>query len=212
VQRIQRELIAIFEHWGVPQRIRVDNGRPFGDPQLELVPPLALWLIGLGIPVIWNRPATPQDNAKVERCQGVMGRWTELAKCANLIELKERLHRQADFYNYHFPIRRRGGQKRIELYPGLAHTGQEWDPKAFKLSRVLEFLAQGYWERKVSTNGQISIYAQRLFVGLKYKHQKISIKLDPDTNEWRVFDATGDLIKTHPTPFSEKSIWKLKFS
>lgn len=212
MRHIQAELIAIFERWGVPRRIRVDNGRPFGDPKQELVPPLALWLIGLGIPVIWNEPGRPQQNAKVERCQGVMGRWTELSQCANVEELKERLHRQADFYNYDFPIRRRAGRKRIELCPDLAHTGRDWNPAAFQLDRVLAFLAQGYWERNVSANGQVSIYGQRLSVGVKYKHQKVSTKLDPTENQWRFFDLSGASIKCHPTPFNAESIWNLDFS
>jgi transposase InsO family protein len=205
-------LITIFARWGVPKRIRVDNGRPFGDPRLELVPPLALWLIGLGIPVIWNDPGRPQQNAKVERCQGVMGRWTGLSQCANVEELQERLHRQAHFYNYHFPIRRRNRQKRIELYPELAHTGRPWNPATFELDNVLAFLAEGNWERKVSANGQVSIYGQRLVVGMKYKHQKVSIKLDPAENKWQFFDHSGQCLKTHPTPFSVESIWKLDFS
>jgi hypothetical protein len=56
----------VFKTFGVPSWIKVDNGRPLGDPQLEIIPPLALWLLCLGIKVIWNRPATPQDNAKVK--------------------------------------------------------------------------------------------------------------------------------------------------
>lgn len=88
---MQGELITIFKNHGAPDWIKVDNGRPFGDPKLELIPPLALWLIGLGIKVIWNRPATPQDNAKVERSQGVMGRWTEYTKCKDTFELQDRL-------------------------------------------------------------------------------------------------------------------------
>ena len=84
LHEIQRALIVIFKSHGIPDWIKVDNGRPFGDPQMELIPPLALWLIGLGIQVIWNRPGTPQDNAKVERSQGVMARWTEYAKSKNI--------------------------------------------------------------------------------------------------------------------------------
>ena len=210
--QIQQELITVFKNHGVPCWIKVDNGRPFGDPQLELIPPLALWLIGLGIKVIWNRPATPQDNAKVERSQGVMGRWTEYSKCNDTFELQLRLWKEAEFHNYHFPIRRLNNQSRHQTFPGLAHTGENWNPADFKINRVLIFLAKGNWERKVSTVGQVTIYAQRLSIGVAYKHQKVSIKLNPRKNMWNIFDANGNLIKEILTPFSEENIWKLDFS
>ena len=38
---------------------------------------LALWLIGLGIEVIWNPPRCPQANGVVERSQGTGKRWAE---------------------------------------------------------------------------------------------------------------------------------------
>jgi len=212
IRMIQSELITIFKNRGVPNWIRVDNGRPFGDPQLELIPPLALWLIGLGINVIWNRPATPQDNAKVERSQGVLGRWTEYSELENTTELQLRLWKEAEFHNFHFPIRRKRKQTRIQLFPKLMHTGKNWNPADFKLNRALIFLAKGNWERKVSSNGQISIYGQRFSIGIQFKHQKVSMKLNPKKNVWNIFDANGTLIKIQPSPFSERSIWNLDFS
>ncbi len=212
VRKIQQELISIFKNRGIPRWIKVDNGRPFGDPRLDLIPPLALWLIGLGIKLIWNRPATPQDNGVVERSQGVMGNWTEMAKCKDIHQFQFRLWKQADFHNLYFPIRRKGNKTRIELFPKLLHTPRHWNPKDFKLKRVLIFLAKAQWERKVSTNGQIRIYGQRFSVGMQYKHQKVSLKLDPRKNLWNTFDASGNLIKKQPSPFSDKSIWNLDFS
>lgn len=212
VRSIQQELISIFKLKGIPTWIKVDNGRPLGDPKLELIPPLALWLIGLGIKVIWNRPATPQDNAVVERSQGVMGNWTEYSTCKDTFELQLRLWKEAEFHNLHFPIRRKGNKTRIELFPQLLHTGTPWNPANFKLNRVLLFLAKGHWERKVSSLGQIAIYGQRFSVGIQYKQQKVSIKLNPQKNQWNIFNDKGELIRMQHSPFSVESIWKLDFS
>lgn len=101
--------------------------------------------------MIWNPPASPQENDKVERSQGVMGRWTEYNKCNNTFDLQLRLWKEANFHNYHFPIRRLGKKTRCQLFPTLAHTGREWNPAGFKLKRILIFLAKASWERKVST-------------------------------------------------------------
>lgn len=204
--------MTVFKIWGIPKWIKVDNGRPLGDPQLELIPPLALWLIALGIVVIWNRPKTPQDNAKVERGQGVLAKWTEFEKCQDTFALQVRLWEEAQFYNYHFPIRRLKHKKRIEVFPQLGFTGKCWNPADFDIQRALNFLAKGTWERKVSVNGQFSHYGNRFNVGTTYKHQRISIKLSPKDNQWKVYDEKAEFIKEFPTNFSIKTIWNLDFS
>ncbi|MEO1212196.1 MAG: hypothetical protein AAFY45_01640 [Bacteroidota bacterium] len=212
LEDIQQALIKIFVKWGLPKWIKVDNGRPFGDPQLELIPPLALWLISLGIQVIWNRPRTPQDNAKVERSQGIMANWTELSKCQNTEHLRSRLHREAYFHNYHFPIRRWKNKKKIERFPELAFTGKSYEPENFDMQRALDFLAQASWQRTVSKNGQVNLYGKRYNLGTMRKHQIISIKLDPNLNQWVFFDTQGEPIKQYNTNFSKQSITNLDFS
>ena len=62
---IRDELIKTFHTWGKPQSVRLDNGRPLGDPQRKSFPTLGLWLTALGIEVIYNRPRRPTDNASV---------------------------------------------------------------------------------------------------------------------------------------------------
>ena len=71
-----------FTRWGLPEAVRVDNGYPWGSPR-DLPTELALWLIGLGVAVIWNPPAQPRKNPKVERCQGVAAAWAEPQACAD---------------------------------------------------------------------------------------------------------------------------------
>ena len=203
VRALQAELINIFKNWGVPEWIKVDNGRPFGDPQRKNVPLLALWLIGLDIQVIWNHARTPQQNAKVERSQGVLGNWTEYRKCRNDWELQLRLWKEADFHNHHFPISRKKHKKRIELFPTLHYTGKDWNPKDFQLQRVLNFLAKGSWQRKASKIGQISIQNKRYSVGIAYKEQEINFKLCAIQNHWLFFDSKGNLIKSMPTRISK---------
>lgn len=209
---LQASLISIFKTWGIPRWIKVDNGRPFGDPTLELVPPLSLWLIGLGIKVIWNTPRRPQQNAKVERCQGVLSRWTEFQKCQDSFELQIRLWQQARFYNYNFPIRKLGRKCRKKVFPSLEFTGQKWNPKNLKLHRILAFLSSGNWVRTASKVGQIMIYNHKFSIGMKYKHQQVSIRLCAKNNCWEVYDSCAQLIRSVPTRFSTQSIWRLNFS
>lgn len=145
----------------------------------------------------------------VERCQGVLGKWTEFHKCGDTRHLQGRLDQEGEFYNYHFPIRRLKGRKRIEVFPRLAFTGRSYRPGAFRLQRALDFLAQGNWNRKVSSGGQVRIYDHRFSVGLPYKHQHVNISICPKQNAWQVFNATGNLIKQVPTRFSKQSLCRL---
>src|SRR5438067_1877559 len=57
---VQGVLREVFGTWGLPGRLRVDNGAPWGGWN-DLPTDLALWLIGLGVDLTWNPPARPQD-------------------------------------------------------------------------------------------------------------------------------------------------------
>src|ERR1700730_4566899 len=79
---IQAMFRKVFVRWGLPDRVRVDNGYPWGTPR-DLPSELALWLIGLGIEPIWIPPAQPTHNPKVERCNGLTQQWGELPTCTD---------------------------------------------------------------------------------------------------------------------------------
>ena len=65
-KQVRQKLIELFQQWGMPLSIRVDNGMPLGDPQRKSIPELSLWILAKNIEVIFNRPRQPTDNAKVE--------------------------------------------------------------------------------------------------------------------------------------------------
>src|SRR3954471_11276520 len=111
VSEIQQMIQQSFEQWGLPAHIRVDNGKPFGDPQRCSIPELALWLTGSGIEVRWNRPRTPKDNAKLERMQATTSR--------NCTELQAKLDRAAIVQRERYQLRRVGPKSSKELYPEL---------------------------------------------------------------------------------------------
>jgi len=129
-RQLQQSLCRCFEQWGLPKSIKVDNGQPFGDPQRCSVPVLGLWLIGLGIQVIWNRPATPKDNAKVERMQATSSRWVEIEQCVSCTELQSRLDKAARVQTEQYPLRRMSNKSRKELYPALYSNSRTWSSTA----------------------------------------------------------------------------------
>lgn len=194
---VQAALRQAFEQWGMPHRIRVDNGQPWGGGG-DLPKPLSLWLTGLGIDVIWNRPYRPQDNGMVERAHGTTKHWVEPKTCASLDELQKRLQRAHFLQRERYPYRAK--QTRLEYYPRLKHSGRVYSrhPENWQLERVDTLLAKGLWIRRTDCDGKISIYGRNYSVGRRHARQEICVKFEPQSRHWLAFDAQGNCLRSMP--------------
>ncbi len=110
-----------FARWGLPAQLRVDNGAPWGGWN-DVPPDLALWLLGLDVAVVWNRPRQSQGNAVIERAHGVGQRWVELATGRSPAELQARLDWATTLQRERYPAI--AGQSRLAAYPALAGGGR----------------------------------------------------------------------------------------
>lgn len=71
VSAVRRYSEELFRQYGLPEKIRSDNGPPFGaDNALGGLTRLSAWWTSLGIEVDFSRPATPSDNGAHERLHG----------------------------------------------------------------------------------------------------------------------------------------------
>ncbi|HLG22623.1 MAG TPA: IS481 family transposase [Candidatus Manganitrophaceae bacterium] len=66
-ETVQTALTHIFLRYGLPDRMTMDNGAPWGDSGDQPYTWLTLWLIRLGIRVSHSRPYHPQTQGKDER-------------------------------------------------------------------------------------------------------------------------------------------------
>jgi hypothetical protein len=66
---VQAALTETFQRYGLPWRMNMDNGSPWGSPAGDSrgLSKLSLWLVRLGIQVTFSAPAHPQTNGKDER-------------------------------------------------------------------------------------------------------------------------------------------------
>lgn len=210
---VQSALLSIFKRYGKPEYFKVDNGLPLGDPSLETLPVMNLWLQGMGIKVILNPPGRPQKNGTVERSQGTLSRWTEYRKCNNTKELQKRLKEEIYFCNHQWPNRKRKGKTLVQVYPNFTFTGRKWDAEDFNLNLALDALSDFTWKRIVSKKGQVKMLGHRFSLGnMEYKHKTVSIKINVLTNQWNVFDDKGNLVCIKPTRYSKDSLWNLDLS
>ena len=145
---------------GLPKCIKADNGAPLGDPQRRSVPVLALWLTGLGIDMVWSRPRSPGDTAKVERMQATTGRWVELEKCTTAQLLQQKLDAAAVIQRESYPVKRLGAQSRKQAYPQLWANSRIYSPASFELQRVYQSLSGIDFVRRANNSGPFNFFNQ----------------------------------------------------
>jgi transposase InsO family protein len=66
-ETVQQQLTATFRRYGLPERMLMDNGSPWGNDFAHQYTPLTVWLLRLGIGVSHSRPYHPQTQGKDER-------------------------------------------------------------------------------------------------------------------------------------------------
>src|SRR3954447_8230018 len=165
-----------FQRWGLPDRVRVDNGHPWGSRN-DLPRELALWLIGLGVAVIWNRPRCPRMNGVVERSQGVAQQWVEPTTQVDPAELQARLDWAIRIQREVYPAV--GGQSRLVAFPGLQAPRRAYridqEEQMWKLECVDAYLEPAVWPRTVNQSGQISLYHWNYTVGRQWRGQEVNV-------------------------------------
>lgn len=185
--------------WGRPERLRMDNGMPWGT-QSKLPSTLGLWLVGLGIDLIYGRPARSTDNAVVERSHGVLNQWVEPQRCAHFQDCQTRLAWAVQTQRERYRLA--NGQTRQQAYPGLYTNLRGYDPQrdsaVWSLDRVRQYLSGFCFRRKVESNGRITLFANSYSAGRAYARQYIEVQFDELTDHWVMRDEFGAEIRRHP--------------
>lgn len=179
--------------------MRMDNGDPWGSHS-QLPSAFGLWLVGLGIEVVYGRPGRATDNGVVERDQGVLAQWVEPHQCADVQACQRQLnwasHTQRE--RYRLP----GHLTRAAAYPQLYHNRRRYSPDSdaqqWRLGRVAHYLAQFVFQRKVEANGRISLFSNTYSIGRAYARQIVEVRLDAARREWVFSDDSHQSIRRHP--------------
>jgi hypothetical protein len=212
VGHVQRALRALFSRWGRPEAIRVDNGSPWGSWS-DLPPPLALWLIGLGVGVMWNPPRRPQHNGVVERSQGVGQAWAEPDRCRDVAQLQARLDEEDRVQREEYPHEL--GRPRVAVYPGLVHSGRRysraWEQREWSWARVVEHLGGYVVARRVDGSGKVGLYGGKLYVGVVHARTGVAVQFDAAAAHWVVSGVGGVEVCRRPLDqFSAESLRDLE--
>ena len=187
------------------------------EPHRKSISEIALWLEGLGITVIFNRPRRPTDNAKVERIQQTSANWIEIDKITNIQHLKKVLSIVSNRHLNTYKVHRLGNRTRADVFPKIHKNDRKYEAVILKYTLAYQRLEKclhrnlgGTFSRKTSSIGLFSIYGQVYYLGKNYPKQIVTLKFDSENIQWIVNDDKGNLIKNIPAKnFTKENLLNL---
>lgn len=93
----------IFKEFGLPERIRTDNGVPFATVSLARLSTLSAWWVRLGILPELIEPGKPQQNGRHERMHRTLKAETTRPPAANLTAQQRKFNRFREEFNQERP-------------------------------------------------------------------------------------------------------------
>jgi len=101
---VQAALTTTFRRYGLPERMLMDNGPPWGGESPHTLSALVLWLIRLGIRISHSHPYHPQTQGKEERFHRTLKAEVLRDRCfASLSACQQDFDRWREVYNRERP-------------------------------------------------------------------------------------------------------------
>lgn len=173
-ETVQRELVATFRRYGLPQKILCDNGPPWGVPQcMGRHTRLSVWLLRLGVVVCHGRPAHPQTQGKEERFHRTLN-----AELLSRRELRSIAHAQREFDAW----REVYNLERPNEALGLAVPATRYTPSQREYSEQLPRLefSPGDIVRNVRHDGAFWFKNNTWFIGEAFAHERVGVRIAHD--------------------------------
>lgn len=168
----------LFREYGLPERIRTDNGVPFASLGVGNLSRLSVWWIRLGIRPERIEPGQPQQNGRHERMHRTLKRSLDIPLAADLPTQQ----RQLDDFRRHYNDQR--------PHEGLAQRppAQCYAPSPRPYPRRLPGLEYPsyFHSGRVSRNGVVYWRALRIYIGYLLAGEWIGIEAIGD-GVWDVY-------------------------
>jgi transposase InsO family protein len=157
-ETVQDVLTQVFTRYGLPWRMTMDNGSPWGDDGLVLLTRLTAWLIRLGIGVSHSRPYHPQTQGKDERLHR-----TIRDELTNHVAFLDGSHLQRDFDTFQHRYNYRRPHEALHM----ERPADRYRPSSRSMPKKLLPLTygEGVTTRCVDTTGKIAFRGHSLRVG-----------------------------------------------
>lgn len=166
---VKSQLTAIFEQYGLPDCLLMDNGSPWGDDRESRHTIFTSWLLRLGIAVSHCRPYHPQTQGKDERLnRTLLDEVISRHSMANLLESQVWFDEWQQIYNYLRP------HEALQLDTPASH----YQPSSRLFPATLPPVTYEPDDiiRKVDEGGKIYFKKHARRVGKAFRHQVVALR------------------------------------
>ena len=156
LERTQAHFRRLFETYGLPNRIRTDNGVPFASNALARLSQLSVWFIRLGIYPELIEPGKPQQNGVHERMHRTLKQEATIPPASSLRAQQKKFDAFRGEFNQERPHEALGMKRPAEVYR----------PSTRAMPRKIETYDYPghYLVRRVSRSGTIRVLRKQIFV------------------------------------------------
>jgi len=156
LERTIQHFVRLFETYGLPNRIRTDNGTPFASSALARLSQLSVWFIKLGIYPELIEPGEPQQNGVHERMHRTLKQEATVPPGSSLRAQQRKFDRFREEFN----------EERPHEALGMKRPAQIYQPSSRSMPRRMEpyDYPSHYLVRRVSRCGTIRVLRNQVFV------------------------------------------------
>lgn len=178
-ETVQSELIETFRRYGLPKRMNMDNGNPWGNPNGDPYTKLTVWLIRIGVDISHSRPSHPQTNGKDERFHRTLkaevlgNRWF-----SSLSQVQAAFDRWREIYNHERPHE--------ALHLEVPASRYAASPRSYP--EVLPPIEYGASDlvQTVRHNGMLYTWKQDFYIGQAFSGQPVALRPTTEDGIWTV--------------------------
>lgn len=175
---IQAQLTVVFQEFGLPVRLRTDNGPPFASCGLCGLSRLAVWLMKLGVTPERIRPGHPEENGVHERMHRTLKQATAKPPKETFSMQQEAFDLFRAEYNDERPHEALGMRTPGELYAA--------SPRSFPRELPRVEYEMGMTVRKIHETGQFYWKDRPVFVNRALAFERIGLK-EIDNDVWDLY-------------------------
>jgi transposase InsO family protein len=177
---VKGELVATFRRYGLPRRMLMDNGSPWGTAAQGRFSALTVWLIEHGVAVSHSRPVHPQTLGKDERFHRSLN-----AEVLDGVAFVDLAHAQARFdawrqiYNCRRPHEALDDAVPLDRYiPSPREYRDEAAPFDYLPGDLL---------RRVQPNGRVKLHGRHRRVGRGFAGKTVALRPTETDGRYAVF-------------------------
>ncbi len=177
---VQEQLTYIFRCYGLPERMLMDNGSPWGNPGESPYTLLTAWLIRLGIQVCHGHPYHPQTQGKDERLHRTLqDELLSRYSLPNLSACQLSFDQWRESYNFERP------HEAVNLQPPISRY--QPSPRTFPEVLPPIWYDSGAILRKVDEAGKIHFHNRRFFLGRAFSYQPVALFPTQNDSAFEIF-------------------------